>query len=240
MLASSRSGSRHCVRSHLFNPKHCVRRFSNDRFAPRTFKLRNGISLHIAQGDVTLFHGDAVINAASERMLGGGGVDGAIHRAAGGNLLQWIKDNVSIIDGNSNSRCLTGNVVLTPGFGLNTEYIIHTVGPIYNNYENPAVLLRSCYDNCLKIGIANNMKSIAFPAISCGVYGYPKDEAIEIAFNAFEEIEKRSLDNIWFIVFGKDMLGECLNAASLFECIMIDHKMLTYMSDFMENNLTVT
>eukprot|EP01084_Bolivina_argentea_P149289 260804_1 len=114
------------ARSHrrvcLLKQGRTLRRFSNDNrlTMPRAlFNLKNGISLQVAQGDLTLFNGDAVINAANESMLGGGGVDGAIHRAAGGELLQWIKENLPTVNSNSNIRCITGMALLTPGFNLN-------------------------------------------------------------------------------------------------------------------------
>eukprot|EP01083_Nonionella_stella_P110655 323987_1 len=198
------------ARSHrrvcLLKQGRTLRRFSNDNrlTMPRAlFNLKNGISLQVAQGDLTLFNGDAVINAANESMLGGGGVDGAIHRAAGGELLQWIKENLPTVNSNSNIRCITGMALLTPGFNLNCHSIIHTVGPIYANHNNPHVLLRMCYDNCLRIATEHHMKSIAFPCLL--------HEGIEIAFESLAQAESQSLEEVWFVVFGQDMFEEAVN-----------------------------
>lgn len=136
-------------------------------------------SLRIVRTDITQLAVDAIVNAANERMLGGGGVDGAIHRAAGPRLREACEKVPEIRPG---VRCPTGEARLTPGFDLPAKFVIHTVGPIWNggNAREPE-LLSSCYRECLSLAAANGIASIAFPAISCGVYGYPLDQAAKIA-----------------------------------------------------------
>lgn len=135
--------------------------------------------LSIVTGDITRIEVDAIVNAANERMLGGGGVDGAIHRAAGPELLTACKAVPEIRPG---IRCPAGEARLTPGFRLPAKYVIHTVGPRWRggSAEEPK-LLASCYRACLQIAVENGIQSIAFPAISTGVFGYPLREACRIA-----------------------------------------------------------
>src|SRR5688572_14337024 len=135
--------------------------------------------IEVVRGDITRLHVDAIVNAANERMLGGGGVDGAIHRAAGPYLLAACRQIPEVRPG---IRCPTGEARLTPGFTLPARSVIHTVGPVWRGgAQGEAQLLASCYRRSLELARAERLRSIAFPAISCGVYGYPIDEAAEIA-----------------------------------------------------------
>ena len=135
--------------------------------------------IEIIQGDITKLDVDAIVNAANERMLGGGGVDGAIHRAAGPQLLEACRRVPEVRPG---VRCPTGEARLTPGFRLAARYVLHTVGPVWSGgSRGEPELLAACYRNSLAIARDQECRSIAFPAISCGVYGYPIEEAATIA-----------------------------------------------------------
>ena len=135
--------------------------------------------IEIVRGDITTLDVDAIVNAANERMLGGGGVDGAIHRAAGRELYDAC---FAVAEVRPGVRCPTGQSRITPGFNLAARYVIHTVGPIWRGggHGEPG-LLASCYRSSLELARQHRARSIAFPAISCGVYGYPLDEAAAIA-----------------------------------------------------------
>jgi len=135
--------------------------------------------IEIVRGDITKLAVDAIVNAANERMLGGGGVDGAIHRAAGPELLEACRAVPEVRPG---VRCPTGEARITPGFRLPARFVIHTVGPVWRGgrFGEPERLAR-CYANSLELAVRNGVKSMAFPAISCGVYGYPIDRAAAVA-----------------------------------------------------------
>jgi O-acetyl-ADP-ribose deacetylase (regulator of RNase III) len=139
--------------------------------------------IEIICADITTLEVDAIVNAANSTLLGGGGVDGAIHAAAG----PVLQDYCRTLDG-----CRTGEAKITPGFDLPARRIIHTVGPVWKgggHYEQP--LLTACYRNSFEVALQNGVRSIAFPAISTGVYGYPKREAAVIAVGVMREYEDR-------------------------------------------------
>ncbi|HIJ57629.1 MAG TPA: O-acetyl-ADP-ribose deacetylase [Deltaproteobacteria bacterium] len=150
--------------------------------------------LEVLQGDITKLDVDAIVNAANQSLLGGGGVDGAIHRAAGPALLAECR---------TVGGCPTGEARITKGYKLSARHVIHTVGPVYGGKPQDAELLTGCYRNSLTLAVENNIRSIAFPAISCGVYGYPIDDACKIAVDtAGKFLEKNeSLEKVIFILF---------------------------------------
>ena len=128
--------------------------------------------LEIMQGDITTLEVDAIVNAANSSLLGGGGVDGAIHRAAGPELLAECR---------TLGGCPTGEARISGGYKLAARHVIHTVGPVYRGKPRDKTLLTACYQNSLKLAVENDAASLAFPAISCGVYGYPITDACRIA-----------------------------------------------------------
>ena len=152
--------------------------------------------IEIQQGDITQLDVDAIVNAANTQLLGGGGVDGAIHRAAGPKLLEECRT----IGG-----CPTGEARITKGYNLRARHVIHTVGPVYSGKPRDSQLLTGCYANSLKLAVDHHLTTIAFPAISCGVYGYPIEDACKIAIDISREFLKRhpSLKKIIFIQFSQ-------------------------------------
>lgn len=156
--------------------------------------------IEIQQGDITQLSVDAIVNAANNRLLGGGGVDGAIHRAAGPELLAQCRT----IGG-----CPTGEARITKGFRLPAKYVIHTVGPVYQGKPEDPVLLEACYRNSLRLASEHKLRTIAFPAISCGVYGYPIEAAAQIALRTTSAIlsEPSDFTRIVFVLSSRSNLG---------------------------------
>src|SRR6476661_6881709 len=133
--------------------------------------------LEVVKGDITKISVDVIVNAANTSLLGGGGVDGAIHRAGGPAILEDCRKIIAKQGG-----CKTGEAVITTAGNLPAKFVIHTVGPVWNGgNKNEATLLENCYRNALKLAVENNCKTIAFPNISTGIYGFPKDKAAVIS-----------------------------------------------------------
>jgi O-acetyl-ADP-ribose deacetylase (regulator of RNase III) len=177
----------------------------------QAWTLPGGAGLTIVRGDLTLQAVDAIVNAANERLLGGGGVDGAIHAAAGPQLLAACRAIPEVRPG---VRCPTGDARITPGFDLPARYVIHTVGPVYDSPDESAPRLAAAHASSLRLAREHGLRSVAFPAISCGVYGYPLDEAAEIALEACAAYGD-AFDELRFVLYGADAYDAWLAEARL-------------------------
>jgi O-acetyl-ADP-ribose deacetylase (regulator of RNase III) len=159
--------------------------------------VRDRIAL--LRGDIAALDVDAIVNAANSSLQGGGGVDGAIHKAAGPELAA---------EGKLLGGCTTGEAKITGGYKLRARHVIHTVGPVWRGGNNrEAELLAACYRNSLRVAVENGVKSIAFPAISCGIFGYPVDEATAIAVREVVRFlgSEKSIERVIFVAFGDEV-----------------------------------
>jgi O-acetyl-ADP-ribose deacetylase (regulator of RNase III) len=155
--------------------------------------------IDILRGDITTLDVDAIVNAANTTLLGGGGVDGAIHRAAGPELLMECR---------TLGGCRPGEAKITRGYRLPARFVIHTVGPVWRGgTHGEAETLANCYQNSLQVAVENGIKTIAFPAISCGAYGYPIQEAATIALKTAREFlaNKNEIEKVIFVVWGDEI-----------------------------------
>ena len=156
--------------------------------------------MEATQADITRLAVDAIVNAANQSLLGGGGVDGAIHRAAGPELLAACR---------ALGGCPTGQAKITKGYRLPARFVIHAVGPRYRDGRHgEPELLASCYSESLRLAVANGVRSIAFPAISCGIYGYPIPDAARIAVRTVADFlaGEKSIERVVFACFGNDVM----------------------------------
>ncbi|KGO83470.1 hypothetical protein Q763_02575 [Flavobacterium beibuense F44-8] len=153
--------------------------------------------IELIKGDITKITADAIVNAANSSLLGGGGVDGAIHRAGGSAIL-----DACVAIRNKQGKCKTGEAVITTAGNLPANYVIHTVGPVWNGgAKKEEELLRNCYINSLGLAVEHNVKTIAFPNISTGIYHYPKDRAADVAIASVKEFLETNNQTIGKVIF---------------------------------------
>lgn len=158
------------------------------------------MKITLLQGDITKIKVNAIVNAANSSLLGGGGVDGAIHRAGGPEILADCRAIRA-----RQGKCKTGEAVITTAGNLPADKVIHTVGPVWNGGKSDeSEKLRNCYLNSLRLAAEHNLKSIAFPNISTGIYGYPKPEAAEIAVRTVREADFPTIEEVIFVCFDKE------------------------------------
>jgi O-acetyl-ADP-ribose deacetylase (regulator of RNase III) len=163
----------------------------------------------IKRGDITKEQVDAIVNAANEQLTVGGGVSGAIHRAAGP---KYTEACLKVPEVRRGVRCPTGEARIVTGGQLPAPYVINTVGPVYSSVPNPAELLESCYRSVLQVANEKGLSSVAFPAISCGIFGYPLREAAQVALVSCQKYHGNVKD-IRFVLFGSDVFEAWTNCA---------------------------
>lgn len=165
--------------------------------------------IELREGDITKIECDAIVNAANSSLLGGGGVDGAIHRAAGPEL---VRECAKL------GGCPCGEARITKGYRLPAKHVIHTVGPVYRDGKHGEPdKLRSCYHCSLELAVQHGVRTLAFPAISCGIYGYPADQAARIALSTTAEFlaAHGEIERVIFVLFGRDMLARYQEALTV-------------------------
>lgn len=158
--------------------------------------------IEIIRGDITKQRVDVVVNAANSSLMGGGGVDGAIHRAGGPAILEECRNIIA-----KQGSCPTGEAVITTGGNLPAKFVIHTVGPVWNGGKNnEQVKLSNCYKSSLQLAVENNLKTIAFPNISTGIYGYPRKEAAEVAVKTVSQFleTNNGITQVFFVCFDEE------------------------------------